>query len=176
MNKKYEIREYSFTLVELLVVAAIVLLIIGVVSNLFFSALRGATKTTIINEVKQNGDYALSVMERMIRNAASLNSPTCPFSSSSNIVITNPDNYQTTFACPSPPNVRIASNSSYLTSDKVAVSGCSFTCFKPTSSSAMVKITFSIHQPPPSAGVTLRPEEKISINYETSVVVRNIGF
>lgn len=172
----------GFTLIEILVVTAIILVIVGAVSSLFFSSLRGATKTTIINEAKQNGDYALSVIERMTRNASSIQSMStyCDGTAKTSLVINNPDGGVTTFDCPSGSEVRIASSSAsttyYLTSNKVAVSSCSFSCNLSAGVPAVVKISFSIHQLSPSPAVTLKPEELININYSTSVVVRNTGF
>lgn len=181
----------GFTLIELLVVTALILVIIASVTQLFFSALRGATKTTLTNETRQSGDYAISVMERMIRNATTIEDidTYCDGSTKSSIIIKNPDTGTTFFQCPTDSTiVRIASNSAsvtnptpvpgYLTSDKIAVDsypGCSFSCTRNSSDPAVVNIQFTIHQLTPIAGVTLRPEEKNSINFETSVVVRNTG-
>lgn len=171
----------SFTLIEILVVSAIMLIIVGAISSLFFSSLRGANKTTIINEAKQNGDYALSVLERSVRNARSIYDYTsyCNGTSRTSLSIINSDGGLTTFQCPEG-DVRIASTSGsatfYLTSNKVAVSPCSFSCSLSAGSTAIVKISFSIHQLSPSPAVTLKPEELININYSTSVVVRNTGF
>lgn len=175
-------QDQGFTLIEILVVTAIILIIIAAVSSLFFSSLKGATKTTVINEAKQNGDYALSVMERMIRNARSIQNiiTYCDGTNKTSLVINNPDGGATTFSCPSGSETQIASISgsitNYLTSDKVTVSSCYFSCNLGTAQPAVVKISFSISQRSPSPGVTLKPEELISINYSTSVVVRNTGF
>ncbi|MBI2029445.1 prepilin-type N-terminal cleavage/methylation domain-containing protein [Candidatus Gottesmanbacteria bacterium] len=176
----------GFTLIELLVVTGLVLVIIAVVVQLFFSALRGAAKTAITNETRQTGDYAMSVMERMIRNAQTIENITtyCDGTTQHDkIDIVNQDSQTTTFQCPLYfSTVYIASNSatgnSQLTSSKVAVEphpDCNFICTKTGSGPAVVSIDFTIHQLPPAAGVTLRPEEKNSIDFQTSVVVRNTG-
>lgn len=172
----------GFTLIELLVVTAIILVIIGVISNLFFSSLRGSTRTTLLNEAKQNGDYALSTMERMIRGSVKLVTA-CSSTpvSLTEITIKNSDGGETTFVCPTSPEVRIASNSAttvgYLTSSRVAVINCSFSCVKSGStSSAMVKIIFSVTQGLVTPAVTFRPEENVSLKYETSVIIRNTAF
>lgn len=180
---KHIINSAGFTLVELLVVTALILIIIGAVSQLFFGALRGAVKTTITNETRQTADYALSVMERMIRNAQTINNMTTyceDGSSKSSISIEGQDGAETVFACPTDVSAPyLASNSARLTSSKVAVdtypSGCSFSCTRTGSGPAVVSISFSIHQLNPSPNVTLEPEEKNNINYKTTVVVRNTG-
>ncbi len=173
----------GFTLIELLVVTAIILVIIGAVSNLFFSSLRGSTRTALMNEVKQNGDYALSIMERMIKNAVMISSAEtyCDGTSKDYITISNPDSGQTTFQCPSGSEVQIASNSAtttgYLTSDKVRVTDCSFSCVKSgTTAGAIVKISFTVQQAVTTPGITLKPEENVSLKYETSIIVRNTAF
>ena len=178
----FQFKQKGFTLIELLVVTAIILVIIGAVSNSFFSSLRGSTKTTLLNEAKQNGDYALSIMERMIRNAVDVTS-VCGGVSQNTLTITNLDGGLTTFACPSAPEVRIASSSAtqtgYLTSNKVMVleSNCEFSCSQSSSmSSKIVKIKFTIQQLTTTPGITPRPEDQTSINFETSVVVRNTAY
>lgn len=174
----------GFSLIELLVVTAIILVIVGAVSGLFFSSLKGSTKTTIINEAKQNGDYALSIMERMIRNAVNIPNLTTVCDGATGwtlLIIDNPDGGQTTFQCPAVGENRIASNSAtttgFLTSEKVQVTNCSFTCVRQSASSpAIIKIAFTVQQPSPTTSVTLKPEETVSINFETSVVARNTGY
>ncbi len=170
--------QQGFTLMELIVVSGLMVIIIVTVSSLFFSSLKGATKTSFVNETKQNGDFALSTMERMIRNAKNIPnmSINCASLSRSSITIENPDNRTTTFTCPTASEGQIASNSGFLTSSRQAVSvypaGCFFICSKQGISPAIVKIKFNIHN---LSAVVARPEENIDIDYETSVVVRNTG-
>ena len=56
--------ETGFTLVEILVVIGLLAIVVALGSNMFFTTLRGSTKSKTLTIVKQNGDYALSVMER----------------------------------------------------------------------------------------------------------------
>lgn len=176
--QNFQLKQKGFTLIELLVATGITLVIIGAVSNLFFASLKGSAKTTVVNEAKQNGDYALSVMERMIRNAIDVTS-SCSGGALDSLTITNPDGGVTIFACPSGSGVSLASNSAALTSDNVRVleSNCEFNCLRSGEmSSKVVKIKFSIQQPTASPGVSPRPEDEININFETSILVRNTGY
>lgn len=151
------VRQKGFTLIEVLVVIFLlgVVLVIGV--NLFFSILKGASKAEITKEVKQNGDYAIAVMERMIRNAQDA-------SCNGGVTITNLDGRTTRFFCESS---RIASNSgNYLTSGNVTATGCSFTC--EYSTPEVVTISFTLSQ----KGTPARVEERATQDFQTTVSLR----
>lgn len=153
-------KKNGFTLIEILVVIGIfgILAVIG--TSMFFSILKGSTKTRVLAEVKQNGNYAISVMGRMIRNAKSIES--CPGSS---ITIENQDRDSTTFSCS---GGRVASNSAYLTSDKVAVTNCTnvFTCNLGVSPN-VVTIDFTLSQ-----AMGTRAEETAQVDFKTTVSLR----
>lgn len=170
-------KKTGFTLVEILVVISILAIIVVAGSNMFFTLLRGSSKAKTLQLVKQNGDYAISVMERMVRNARNVSG----LGSSSSIVIQNPDGQQTTFeCCGTSSDLMIASISgtltcqqARLTSGEVKVISCPFvfsvvpgvTGTKP----AVVTIKFSLSQ----AAVTTRPEEQAAIDFQTTVSLRN---
>lgn len=151
-------KEKGFTLIEILMVVFLLGIVVVIGSNLFFSILKGASKAEITKEVKQNGDYAMNVMERMIRNAQSAN---CD----GGVTIINPVDRRTTiFFCD---GTRIASNSGvYLTSDNVSASNCSFSC--QGKEPEVVTISFDLSQ----KGTTARPEEKAQIHFQTTVGLR----
>lgn len=172
-------RKSGLTLIELLVSLGIFAIIAVMGSNLFFSILKGAVKSRIIQEVKQNGDYAISVMERMIRNAVSLDE--CD-PNNLYVVITNPDmdKRQTRFEFCDDLDL-IASRSGLLaegeflvcdkarlTSNKVKLVSGSFTC-SPSENPNKVVIQFTLKQ----AQEVARPEEETSVDFKTSVVLRN---
>lgn len=154
----------GFTLIEIIVVVGILGIVTVMGTNLFFSILRGSTKTKILQLVKQNGDYAITVMGRMIRNARSVSG------GGSSITILNSDGMTTIFSCG---ENRIASNGASLVSSEVKVEDCSavFTVtpgeagIKP----AVVKINFNLSQ----AAVATRLEEQASVNFQTTVSSRN---
>ena len=162
-------RRSGFTLIEIIVVVGILGIIMIMGSNLFFSILRGSTKTKILQLVKQNGDYAISVMERMIRNARSVNG------GGNSITITNPDGRTTAFSCSDLDGNgtnEISSNSARLISNEVKVENCSVFSITPGEVGvrpAVVTINFTLSQ----AAVTTRPEEQASVSFQTTVGLRN---
>lgn len=60
----------GFTLLEILVVTAILGILIGVSTSVFLGILRSQNKTTITNEVRQNANLAIDLFERDVRSAA----------------------------------------------------------------------------------------------------------
>lgn len=157
----------GFTLIEILVVISVLAIIMVIGSSSFFNLLKGSTKTRTANLVKQNGDYALAVMERMIRNAQDIDAANCTLGMDE-ITIVNPDGKSTVFSCIDNP---ISSNSAKLISDQVIVDDCLFDCqdggyFDPD----VVTIDFTL-----STGDPTQPEEYTTVNFKTTVVLRNIA-
>lgn len=59
----------GFTLIELLVTVVVLGLIMTAVTGIFLTTIKTSKKADAIAEVKENGDYALGLMERKLRNA-----------------------------------------------------------------------------------------------------------
>lgn len=155
----------GYTLIELVVVAAI-LGIIGVVSvSLFLTSLSGGGKSSGTNEVRANGDYAITQMERMIRNAVRIEGA-CT-SDMDSLTILNSDGNTTTFSVE---NSRIASNSGYLTAPTSQVSGAiDFDCSQSLDGSpGLVKITFILNK----ANALTNRFESVEVEFSTSVQLR----
>lgn len=190
----------GFTLIELLT-GLVVLGVVGtIVSGIVVSSLRGSAKTNTVTVVKQNGDYAISVMGRMIRNASVFNgmstdginySITCSFPVGvttptptpvqySYIKITSPDGNQTVFSCPpvpSPTPQTIASSSatsqSIIDTNAVSVvpSSCYFTCSQDSLGNfTTIGISFSLSQK--NAGFL---ENNATVPFQTSISLRNLN-
>lgn len=177
-SQKSEVKSQKsgFTLIEILVVVGILGIIAVIGSNMFFTVFRGSTKTKVLTTVKQNGDYALSVIGRMVRNSSEIlknsDGQVCTLGMKK-IKIKNPDKGETEFACleVGTVNGRIASNSAQITSDEVKVDNCSFDCsssgqFYPET----VTISFTLSQ---NIGAAPRPEEEASMDFKTTVSIRN---
>lgn len=118
----------GFTLLEIVMVFGLLGVISVLATNMFFSILKASTKARILSDAKQNGNYAINVMERMIRNSKRLVG-TYPSDPVSSITIVSQDDNQTTFACMSQGSASfVASNgASLVDSSKFSVSNCSFT-------------------------------------------------
>ena len=154
-----EVRQ-GFTLIELLVVIVIVGLVGGIATVILSTTLQNASKGEMTREVKQNGDFALSIMERMIRNATGISS--CP-GSSFELTITNPDGKNSTFSLSGP---QIASNGGMLTSSKLTASNLSFSCTLTPGRPGFVVVTFNL------TGGGSRPSERARMDFRTSVSLR----
>jgi prepilin-type N-terminal cleavage/methylation domain-containing protein len=140
----------GYTLIELVVVAGI-LGIIGVVSvGLFLSTILGGGKSTALNDVRSNGDYAITQMERMIRGARQIVG-TCEADMTS-LEIKNSDGGSTIFTSI---DSRIASNSGYLTSDDILLAtggNLIFNCVSSSSKSPeIVTIEFTLQKGDPAS-------------------------
>ncbi len=165
----------GFTLIEILVVVGLLAIIATIGSNMFFTTLRSSNKSKSLTMVKQNGDYALAVMERLIRDSEKVitNSDGSLCTTGMNKVKTKRlDGSEVEFSCDGEGTVDglIASNSARLTGSNVKLDSCSFDCssegeFYPQ----VVTINFTLSQ----AMVTTRLEEQASVNFETTVTTRN---
>ena len=169
MKKARSSSRQGFTLVEILVVIGILGILAVIGSQMFFSLLKSSAKTRVLAEVKQNGNYALSVMGRITRNAKSIE--TCALGMEK-IRITNPNQEWIEFDLS---GTRIASVSAlrtdYLTSNKVTIDTgepFQFDCVQSGNSPPVVTISFTLIQS--AAGV--RPEEEASIDFKTTVSLR----
>jgi prepilin-type N-terminal cleavage/methylation domain-containing protein len=62
----------GFTLLEMIVVAAVLAVLSVVFTQVFLTTMRANIKTEALKNVKQNGDHAIEVMTRMIQNSRSI--------------------------------------------------------------------------------------------------------
>lgn len=89
----------GFTLIELLVAVAIISVVLGIGLTALAASIRSSTKASILNQVKQNGDFAIETMTRSVRSAVDV----CTTTSPKQIVL-----YSSRVSCAAPPsNVRL---------------------------------------------------------------------
>lgn len=173
----------GFTLIEIIVAVVILATLSALISQVFFSSSISNTKTELLKEIKQNGDFALTVMSDGIRNTYSIESP-CPEAGATDtyISIKNPNATITTYACVGDVDIiRIASISGtdlgnvsarkYLTTSDITVAqnSCFFTCTKMSSSPAVVSISYTLSQ----VGMPLNLFEQGSVKFKTQATLRN---
>lgn len=187
--------QQGFTIIEILF-ALVILASMGIVlSQTFFTSTRSNTKEEILKEVKQNGDFALDTMERIIRNAKSLSS-TCGSSNQQSITVVNPDGGSTILGCQNDSDLsgsytRIASTSAvtgslpkYLTSTLVTTTygnlgsgSCddstnnkfSISTTKSGTSPCNITINFTLYQRNNKTATF----ESANAQFQTTVVMRN---
>jgi prepilin-type N-terminal cleavage/methylation domain-containing protein len=173
-------KQAGFTLIETLIVVFLIGIVLVAGGNMFFGIMKGASKVEVEREIKQNGEYALAIMERMIKNSRSVTS--C---SSGSLEIENTDHFLTIFhLIPDSGVDRIASSSAsaasdlFLTGDNVNVSDFVFTCTTDPVDSLdeddirRVDINFTITPKGVIAG-EVPPEMYAKIDFQTSVSLRN---
>jgi prepilin-type N-terminal cleavage/methylation domain-containing protein len=155
MKNKYYIAGYS--LIELLVVLVVFSVLTIILTQSMASSLRGSRKSENIIEVKQNIDFALSTMERLLRNAQSL---TC----TSNVRLDYIDEHGAAgvFQCSGGLNGHIASGSAALRlTNSLVYIDCSAGVFQCPLPAAGV---------PPRVEIVLRGRDVFTPGVESAVV------
>lgn len=118
----------GYTLIEMLVVI-VIFAVIGIISSeTIILTLRSTYKADASSKVRQNVDYAVNTMERVLRGARPIPVALCDNSPHDSITFPDQLNNSVTFSCISGAPSYIASNSATLTSNQITFSACSFTC------------------------------------------------
>jgi prepilin-type N-terminal cleavage/methylation domain-containing protein len=169
----------GFTLIEILVVVSLSVIITLAAAGLFFTTLISNSKKNVLTTIKDEGDYSLSQMEFLLRNAIALvpnpsspASPTCTTGMSS-ITLKSYDGGTTTL---STQNNKIASQSAaaatpvYLTSTNTTLSGLSFNCEQASQNyGTYVTISFTLQKTSPDFNSPTPTQD----TFTTSVNIRS---
>ena len=190
----------GYTLVELLAVIVVMIVVGVIISSILVSSLRGGNKTSTVNEVRDNGNTAMTRMARAIEFAKRFEGVSevnldGPFRSDclpeevgpltptptpvhyKHIKIRAFDEGETTLSCL---NSTIASTSATgATMALISESGisapdssCYFTCNQAfISQPPTIGINFTLSK----GASSLFFEQKFSTDFHTSVVMRNLG-
>lgn len=169
----------GFTFIEIVVATGIIAIISGISAQIFLTASRNSAKSEILQNIKQNGDFSLEIMSRMIQNSKSVSS--CTGAPTSELTIVNQDGATTTFECiEDGMGTRISSTSAeiaYLTTTSLSLGGetCNgstlqFQCDNTPGLPSTVKITFTLSQIDSSDPFY----EKASLPFQTTVSVRSL--
>ncbi len=185
-------KKKGFTLIEILISVSVLATVGVLIAQAFFTTTRSNTKTEILKDVKQNGDFAMDIMERMVHSAAGVTSVCQPGGTTAqSVTILNPDNGTTTFGClydATSSVTRIASTSAlgssqYLTSTNVTLGGsgptpCTsssliFICTSGANQPPKIHIRFTLSQRWRQEGTPPDPFERGGASFQTSVSPRN---
>ncbi len=172
--------ERGFSLIELLVVVSLLAILAVLFSSSFVAIMAGSNKAQVTSEVKQNGEYALTTINQLIRRAKY--TPMCAADGKS-VDITAFDDSVVTISCDytdaANGNIkRIARGNNlgayvYLTDTlvKVVDGSCKISCSTAPASPPGVSIEFILIQN--SGSTNLRPWEQTSQKFSTTTYQRN---
>lgn len=165
MSRKLRINN-AFTLIELMVIVAILAVISVAIISIFTTTLKSSNKSVAISALKQKGNSVLVIMERMIREARNIEA--CNGAVAESIIVTDKNGLETTFLCDED-TVEIASNSSVLLSNVDDLDCSQFvTCTVGSAGAPSVTIKFII-----GTGNPLFPDKYAETTFESTVSSRN---
>lgn len=160
-------KQAGYSLMELIIVITLLgILGIGAV-GLFFSTLKGSGKSAVLSDVKEQGDFALIAIERVVRNSVRVISCTAP-----NLVVELPDGSQKTIAQTTEGGqTKLTIDGEQITGNELTVPQFSLTCedgnrVKPDK----VTVRFTLRKGNQSVD---RPEDVFESVFQTSVTLRN---
>ncbi len=175
-------KQQGFTLLESLISIGVIAVVSTLIAQAFFATTRTNTKTELQKDIKQNGEYAMQVMSRMIQNALKIETACSPSGTATrSLSIRTQHNTTTTFECAmSEGETRIASSGAtgtfYLTSANVSLGGdtcdassLQFICTTLPDEPTKVQISFRLSQ----KGTPTDQFEQTSISFQSSVAPRN---
>lgn len=170
----------GFSLIELLIAVSLMGIIGIITTQIFILGIRSQVKSELMKEVKQNGDYASTVIERMLRSAVDIRGSQCN-TNTKTLYFTDPGGDEIHFDCSDGTKISSVSGLSDLaiTSNKVIVPICNFriVCPTPPLSPKYVFVSFTVTQatgliPTPGALITPIAGETVQIPYQTTVSLR----
>ena len=152
------------SLIEILIVIGI-FAVLGILSTrVVLLSLQGSKKGDSQVKVRENLDYAISIIERNLRNAES---SLCP--STSKVTYVDSNDVPGSFSCLDVPSAGyVASGSARLTSDEIKIIACSFTCTA-SSGSTPPKVAINIQA---VDAVSQGSKEGASISISTEINLR----
>lgn len=181
MKKSFSISD-GFTLVEVITAIFVMVIVGGIVGAIFLSSIKGTTKATTLDVARQNGAFALSQIEKTLRNTQSFTfSASCLSATptpAASITLTGVDGTSTVFTCQ---NSTITSNGSSLidtTNLRVldfsssAPANCSFSCYQFSSADyPTITTQFTVTQ----KGTVKFYEQSVILPFRSSTTLRNIS-
>lgn len=143
----------------------LLMLLLGV-STLFIASLTSSARTTLRQELRAEGTYALDTLSFFIRNASTIDTTTC-LSPGSSLRITSQDGGTTVFGLVGDQIASTSAHSANLTSDAYTVENFSLDCeINPAQNQPYVVISFNLKR-------TDSQGTEISNEFRHTVLMRN---
>ncbi len=176
----------GFTLVEILVSIGVLATVSTLIAQVLFTTTHANKKTEVLRDIKQNGEFTLDVIERLVRNANAMEA-ICDVDtiSTPSAFIRGADDRPTVLTCVSDGNAaRVASVSatgavSYLSGENVTLSQSgsktcedstlTFSCSATTGIATPITVNFALT----SLGASVSAFEKSTTSFQTIVSLRN---
>jgi len=162
MKKANLNKNHGYSLMEVMIAIGVFALLAVLVTQALVVSLKSVRKSDAQNRVRANLDSAVSVMERQLRNANSID--TC--TGGLGITYRDTKNNLTSFTC-NLSNHYIASGSARLTSTDVNITTCSITCTQTSGIPDSVDISLTGIDSKTTGG------ESSSVSVQTKVMLRN---
>ena len=162
----------GFTLIEMLVVVALLAITVGVTSDILISLVRTNTKTQVLNEIEQQANFVSLKIEKELRDARLVTAPV-EGTPGNTLTFQTKDGVDVTYTLDGNSIRRtIGGVTNILTSNSspggVSVN-CSGGCFSVDGSPQVVKIDMTFNQAQDEAGVSYSGSAKI----QSSIVIRS---
>lgn len=156
----------GFSLIEMLVVMSVFAVIGMLTTTSVALTLKSGKKSDSLVRVRENVNYAFSIVERQVRNSGKITP--CTGVPVSTLSYTSIEGIPASFTCVTPgAQGYIASGSARLTSSDISITSCSFTCTQAVNSPAVVKVNITAEDS------ALTGTEKGSVSTQTEIIVRN---
>ncbi len=164
----------GFTLIELVLVISLLVLSVGISSDIIISLVRSYNKTQVTNEIEQTANFVALKIEQDLRNAVSVSTPSSVGSGSSILEFESTDGDTVRYQLNNDVVVKIVGGaSSNITDNTVAGGGvsvsCPYGCFTLLNiSPVVVRINMSFSQ----AGTSVNKIFTGSVDIDNTVVIR----
>lgn len=156
----------GYSLIEVLLAVTLIAVIMIAATQFLFTTLSGTGKATALAVIKQNGDHAVGVIDRRIRDAQSVDCPTAD-----SLLLTYTSATDTTFSITAfRVTLTTVSGDAYLTSSRIVSEN--FTCLIISGIEGVpdvVQVTFQLRLGNPGSD---RPEEVVVEQFETRTSLR----
>ncbi|MBI4157835.1 hypothetical protein HY502_03230 [Candidatus Woesebacteria bacterium] len=164
-----EYTKKGVSLFEIVIVVGIFAVVALLTTRSTFLTLRGSRKSDSQIKLKENIEYALSIVERQLRNS-NLVTSACDGSSLTRIDYADSQGTAGFFSCVSigPTSGYIASGSARLTSSEISITSCSFVCL-PQEGGVPTEVTINLS----AKEVNSLGAESATVTTSTKVFLRN---